>query len=253
MFLQYTHAPVSYGAKRGSHPRTVAEFEVASKEELDPSTRRISHSREIATNTDKYSPVPGPFKYTREGGLTDLKNADETTIVATHRYVEANMFPGGRENRVGLSFSQLCAPVFYFAKFGISILRFSDAIQKSKSLVEQLQTSGSCAPHLAATSFGKSKTNPKPAKPKPLAFLPAELQPLEPLPLLPDLPASTAPLWWPVRRHCSDIRMSAAAKNLWVSQQLHPENVQCDCTRSTRVDLPDLSNFSTVWSAQKRT
>jgi len=117
------------------------------------------------------------------------------------------------ENRNGLRFDQLCAPVFYFNKFGCQILRFGGALDVVLEEAAVLAKRGACGPLLVRDKRSGGLDDGGD----------------------PGGGSSTAGAAAPAT--CSDARQAKARSAPWVAAQLHPPGSACECSPPATLDL----------------
>ena len=241
-FLEYTHVPVPYGSARGggrASPHAQAEWEAARAMEADPGLV-WQDQLEFRRHFPKWSPVPGPFL--ADGPLTPGNATTRSHLrdprLTTHYYVEIRPSNPKIENRAGLGFDALCAPLYSISNAGFEILRFRDAIGRARKVSAEVASAGACPPRLVPTATRRAKAPPPPpplaqAQPPGLPHLPPEFMPLG----LEELPRNHSVVGQRIQP-CSDVRAGAAHSRPWIHAQLWPDGKPCTCAFSI-VEVPD--------------
>ena len=147
-FLEYTEEDVAYGPVR-DHNSTEGQSELAMFE---------ARYAEIAARTPGSSSrihfvrglVPGPFvngtnKRSGSPYLTSLQYLRDTPPDFPVRDADGNRVRESHNFRLGLSFSELCAPIYYFVRTGILLLRTHEAWSRAAEMSRSYEQ-GACAP-----------------------------------------------------------------------------------------------------------
>jgi hypothetical protein len=149
-FLEYTEEDVAYGPVVRDQASTKGLSELAMFE---------ARYAQIAAKTPGSSGVfvskglvPGPFvddtdKRSGSPFLTSLRHVAESPPNYPVRDADGHLVRESRNFRLGLSFSELCAPVYYFIRTGILILRIHEAWSRTADMGLKLEL-GACAPLL---------------------------------------------------------------------------------------------------------
>ena len=189
-FLEYTEEDVAYGPVR-DHNSTQGQSELAMFE-----ARYAEKRIELSDGLRVEGLIPGPFMDklgTRSPTpyLTSLRYVQESPPNFPIRDADGNIVHENHNFRLGLSFSELCAPVYYFVRTGILLLRTHEAWNHAAEMGHRFQH-GACAPMQRRDKPSKANLN---------------------------------------RSTCSDTRRipRESAHDSRVTSLLYPQNGPCDC------------------------
>jgi len=145
--LEYTEEEVAYGPVRDNGSvkglKEVAFYEAHHNKQR---TRFAGFSDDFEIEER----IPGPFKDSGDCGeatpyCASFRHIVDSPPSAPMRDAEGRPVRADRRLRLGLSFSELCAPVYYFVRTGILILRTHEAWRRAASLALKYEQ-GVCAP-----------------------------------------------------------------------------------------------------------
>jgi len=215
--LEYTEEDVAYGPVR-DHNSTQGQSELAMFEAryAEFAEKRI----ELSDGLRVEGLIPGPF-VDKSGSrsptpyLTSLRYVQESPPNFPGRDADGNLVHEIHKFRLGLSFSELCAPVYYFVRTGILLLRTHEAWNRAADMGHRFQH-GACVPLQRRDK--PSKANPN---------------------------SST----------CSDTRRNPreSAQDNRVASLLYPQNGPCDCGPAFVLEPRPIPLESTKSSSEKAT
>jgi hypothetical protein len=147
-FLEYTEEVVPYGPVRDQGSlKGLSERAFFEARDAKLATRAPGFSDDFDTRVR----VPGPFVNDKEDPSdnssfrTAMRHVVDSPPSALMLDAEGRRVRANRRLRHGLSFSELCAPVYYFPRTGIFILRTHEAWRRAAALALKY-VRGACAP-----------------------------------------------------------------------------------------------------------
>jgi hypothetical protein len=146
-FLEYTEDEAAYGRVRDNGSvkglKEVAFYEARH-------AKQRARSPGFSDDFESEERIPGPFRDNGDCGgdtryCSSFRHIIDSPPSAPMRDAEGRPVRADRRLRLGLSFSELCAPVYYFVRTGILILRTHEAWRRAASLALKYEQ-GVCAP-----------------------------------------------------------------------------------------------------------